>query len=628
MKTPHYDLVPKDLEGNLLFRRTLLEQAAREPSMAALLWQMCSEDLLFYVNFACWTYDPRSANKVVPFITYEFQDEAMLTLADCIERGRDVAMPKSRDMGASWMAITVFEWLWHFRPNLSFLIVSRNEDYVDKRGDSKSLFWKIDFLHKHQPNWLLPTDRWLGDRDPNRKTLHLKNASNGSIIDGESTTGDAGRGDRRTAMLVDEHSAFEVRDSYRILNATRDTTNCRVFNATPQGANNGFFEVVHKTRAKILRLHWTSHPEKARGAYTTNEATGKVKLLDKWKGTVELRMPGEKESKLVQFPKDYPFQLDRQAPKTRSPWYDDQCSRCVSLQEIAQELDIDFLGSAYTYFDPAFIDTLKKKYARDPILTGFLEYDPSSLTPIQFREDPKGNLDLWLTLGPQERPAKDRRFELGTDVSAGTGASNSVTVVGDRASGEKLARLKTPNMPPTDFAHLTIALARFFNDGRLTWDAGGPTGAIFTKAVLDHGYGNIYYRRNEKKVTRDVTEAPGYFLNTQARGVLLEDYRRKLWDCKYVNRSAEGLEECKQFVRLPDGGVEHSASVNSQDPSGARSAHGDEVIADALCSLAIHEDRDSQKPEEPVIPVGSLAWRREQAKSGSKNCADALGGGW
>lgn len=628
MTTPHYHLVPKDLEQNLRFRRSLLEDASRDPAMASQLRRMCGEDLLFYVNAFCWTYDPRALHKVVPFVTYrEFQDEAMLDLVDCVERGRDAAMPKSRDMGASWIGLTVFEWLWHFRPNLSFLLVSRNEDYVDKRGDSKSLFWKVDFIHQHQPNWLLPEGRWLLDKDPNRKTLHLKNASNGSIMDGESTTGDAGRGDRRTAMFIDEHAAFETKDSFRILNATRDTTNCRVFNSTPQGANNGFFEVVHKTNAKVLRLHWSRHPVKARGLYTTDERTGKVKLLDDWRGRVEVREKGAKDVREVSFPQNYPFELDREHPKLRSPWYDNECARCVSLQEIAQELDIDFLGSAFTFFDPKFIDVLKRRYAREPLSTGFLEFEPGGLTPIKFVEDSRGTLQLWFPLGARERPQKDRRFVFGVDVSAGTGSSNSVVSVGDRDTGEKVARLKTPNMLPSNFADLTIALARWFNDAFLCWDASGPTGQTFTKTVLDHGYGNIYYRRNEKKVTRDVTEVPGYFLNPQARGFLLEDYRRKLDAHLFVNRSAEGLEECKQFVRQPDGGVEHSSSINSTDPSGARSAHGDEVIADALCSHAIHEGREIKKAEEPAIPVGSLAWRRDRAKAASET-RDTLGGGW
>jgi hypothetical protein len=634
VKVPHYHLVPKGLAENLKFRRALLDDASRDPRMADQLRLMCAEDLLFYVNTFCWTYDPRLIAEglvpVTPFITYPFQDEAMLELVDCVEKGRDAAIPKSRDMGASWICVTApVEWLWHFRENLSFLLVSRNEDYVDKRGDSKALFWKIDFLHRHQPQWLLPTGRWLGDKDPGRKTLHLENADNGSIIDGESTTGDAGRGDRRTAMLIDEHAAFNPDDGFRILKATRDTTRCRIFNSTPQGAQNGFYEVVHKTAAKILRLHWSKHPEKSRGLYTTDKETGKVVLLDKWRGRVELREKGVLETRTVRFPDEYPFQLDQVSPKLRSPWYDNECSRCVSPLEVAQELDIDFVGSAYTFFDSAFLDVIKARYARDPVATGFLEFDHETLRPIQFREDVRGNANLWFALPADGRPGRDRRFEIGVDISAGTGASNSVACVVDRATGEKIARVKSPNILPADFADLCMALGYFFNDSRLTWDAGGPTGQTFTNRVVKHGYPHIYYRRNEKKVTQEVTTTPGYFLNSQARAVLLEDYRRRLDRHQYINRSAESLEEAKQFVRLPDGGVEHSAAVNSQDPSGARSAHGDEVIADALASIAMHEDRSEEKPEDPGTPVGSLAWRREQAVTASADkTRGGLGEGW
>lgn len=627
---PHYHLVPKGLEENVRFRRRLLEEASEDKALQAQLRRMCAEDLLFYVNTFCCTFDPRSKTKVAPFVTYEaFQDEAMLELVRCVETGRDAALPKSRDMGASWIGLTVFEWFWHFRDNVSFLLVSRNEDYVDKRGDPKALMWKIDFLHKHQPQWLLPTGRHLLDKDPGRKTLHLSNADNGSTIDGESTTADSGRGDRRTAVFVDEHAAFEPKDSFRILNATRDTTNCRIFNSTPQGSNNGFYHVVHKTNALVLRLHWSRHPEKARGLYTTDERTGAVKLLDDFRGYVEVREKGEKEAKRFRFPDNYPFQLNRQKPKLRSPWYDDQCSRCASPQEIAQELDIDFLGSAYTFFDTEFLDVLIKTYSRPALSTGFLEFEPGQLTPTRFREDPKGTLQLWLPLGREDRPASDRQFAFGIDVSAGTGASNSVVSVGDRATGEKIARFKTPTMLPSDFAKASIALAKFFNNAFMCWDASGPTGQTFTKTVLDAGYGNIYFRRDEKKVGREITEAPGYFLNAQARAFLLEDYRAKLAEHQFVNRSAEGLEECKQFIRLPDGGVEHSASANALDPSNARSAHGDEVIADALCSLAIFEGREQKKAEEPETPIGSLAWRRAQAKAESaKESKDGLGDGW
>ncbi len=628
--TPHYHLVPKGIEDNLRFRREMLTRAAAYPAVARELKKMCAEDLLFYVNTFCWTYDPRSKVSVTPFLTYpEFQDRAMLDIKECIEVGEDFTMPKSRDMGASWMGLTVFEWFWHFKANLSFLLVSRNEDYVDKKGNPKALFWKIDFLHKYQPNWLLPTGRWLGWKDPNRNLLHMGNADNGSVIDGESTTGDAGRGDRRTAMFIDEHAAFEIKDGFQILNATRDTTKCRGFNSTPQGSNNGFYEVVHHTSAKEIRLHWADHPEKNTGLYTIDENTGSLKLLDDFRGMVKVRRKGEPPIE-VMYPDNYPFQLEGKPGKPRSIWYDNECARCASAQEIGQELDIDFLGSDYQFFDPDFIEMLRKRYCRKPMLVGDLEFDRDSLEPKRFVENPRGVIELWITLDGKGFPAKDRRFVIGSDISAGTGASNSVSCVVDRATGEKVGALRTPHLRPTPFAEYAIALGLFFGKAFQVWDASGPTGKTFTQRIVQFGYGDIYYRRNEKKVTRQISDQPGYFLNGDAREALLEDYRSALANHEYINRSEHGMEECLQFIRKPDGTIEHSASANAQDPSGAKTAHGDEVIADALACLGVSE-RKTQKDEgeEPEVPIGSLAWRQKiKAEAAAKAKADVLGVGW
>lgn len=608
ISAPHYDMVPKDIAANLRFRREMLLMAGSDPSAAAQIRTLCSEDPLFYVNTFCWTYDPRSKVSVTPFVTYCFQDEAMLSIADCVDAGQDFTMPKSRDMGASWMGLTVFEWFWHFRPNVSFLLISRNEDYVDKKGNPKSLFWKIDFLHENQPRWLLPPGRSLGWKDPGRSLLHLANAANGSVIDGESTTGDAGRGDRRTAMFIDEHAAFELNDSFRVLRATRDTTKCRGFNSTPQGANNGFYEVCHNTSARSIRLHWSQHPEKNQGLYTTEN--GRVKLLDGFTGTVDVRRKGEKDVLRCEFPAGYPFKLDG---KVRSPWYDNECARCISEMEIAQELDIDFLGSDYQFFDPETIAALRLKYCRPPLLVGDLEHDPDSGEPKRFVENPKGKLSLWITLDGNGRVAADRRFAVGSDVSAGTGASNSVDCVVDRATGEKVGVWRDSNTRPNPFATQSVALAKFFNKALMVWDGSGPTGEVFKKRVVSLGYGHIYYRRNEKKIGRTITDEPGVFLNPVAKASVLEDYRDALGAHRYINRSDAGMAECLQFIRTSDGSIEHSAAANSLDPSGARTAHGDEVVADALACLGMADNQTAgRRSEEPEVPPGSLAWRMQQ----------------
>jgi hypothetical protein len=624
MSAPHYALVPKDHVANLKWRREVLNMAASDENAAAQFRTMCAEDLLFYVNTFCWTYDPRGKVSTIPFNTYGFQDTAMLSIADCIASGEDFAMPKSRDMGASWMGLAVFEWYWHFRESLSFLLISRNEDYVDKRGNPKALFWKIDFIHENQPNWLLPSGRWLGWGDPHRKLLHLGNADTKSVIDGESTTGDAGRGDRRTAMFIDEHAAFELNDGFRVLRATRDTTRCRGFNSTPQGANNGFYEVVHNTSARMIRLHWSKHPDKNRGLYTTEN--GKVKLLDDFRGPVSVRKKGEKDRRIVMYPDAYPFRLDG---RTRSPWYDGECARCVNEMEIAQELDIDFLGSDYQFFDPETIGELRKKYCRPPLLIGDLEFDPETCEPKRFVEHPKGKLWLWLTLDGHGRPAPDRRFVVGADVSAGTGASNSVDSVVDRGTGEKVAVWRDPNTRPNPFARQSIALAKWFGRALLVFDRSGPTGENFAKETVEKGYGHLYYRRRERKIGRDVTDEPGVFLNPNARSSLLEDYRDALSEHRYINRSDSGMAECLQFVRCPDGSIEHSAAANSQDPSGARTAHGDEVIADALACLGFADSKVDTRPDEPERPPGSLAWRQKRRSDlAMASKVDQLGEGW
>ena len=196
-KNEHYKHVPKDLRKNIAFRNHILNKAARSPSYAQHIRQMCKEDMLFYINVFGWTYSPKemAGQPLIPFISYEFQDECMNELLDCINVGQDAATPKSRDMGASWMCMMVIEYLWHFYKNLSFLVVSRKEDLVDKRGFPGALFWKVDFILKYQPKWLLPKGWHLDAKanSLNRKSMHIFNPETNSVMDGESTTGNVDR---------------------------------------------------------------------------------------------------------------------------------------------------------------------------------------------------------------------------------------------------------------------------------------------------------------------------------------------------------------------------------------------------------------------------------------------------
>jgi len=635
----HYSLVPKDFAANLRFRRSLLLEGATDPLAAGQLWAMCAEDPLFYVNTFCWTQDPRQLPSQLPFITYDFQDELFDDLFDAIahpERKQDLGIEKTRCMGASWCLLTAIEQAWHFSPYaLSFGCCSRGEAYVDKRGEPKSLFWKLDYLHDNQPRWLLPPGRDLGWADPNRKLLSFRNAATGSTISGEATTGDFFRGGRLTFLLLDEYATVEVADGYRGLRATRDVTNCRAFNSTPKGTGTAFYDVIHNSAAKRVTLHWREHPVYRRGLYTSRQV-GKEYVLDlldrEFTGQVDvLRKDSEdREIQRLEFPAEYPFILDG---KLRSPWYDSECARCVNETEIAQELDIDYLGSDYQFFPSDMIEKLIAETCQRPVLRGDLEYDSGTLEPLAFRVDVQhGRLELWFDLPGADdlradfSPLEGRRFGLGSDIGFGTGASNSATSIADLDTGEKVAVWRDSHTDPDEFADITVALARWFNGGKMGWDATGAPGRKFTLRVLERGYSNLFYRETEDSIRRRVSDQPGVFLSPEEKYVLLKDYRRALDERKFTNRSEPGLRECMQFIVEPGGKIEHVQALNSQDPRGAREAHGDEAIADAVLSKLVTGVSQQGPAPEPEPPYMSIAWRLREDQLAAE--AAAAGANW
>jgi hypothetical protein len=566
VKCPHIHLVPKEQQANLRFREEMIRMGNEGAKEKSALLSMCAQDPLFYLNAFGWTYDPRLAVSTVPFITYPYQDDAILQVIECIEKGEDLLVAKSRDMGASWIILVTFEWMWRFRHGQSFLVVSRNEDYVDKAGNPKSLFWKFDFLHKNMPGWLLP--------NMTRTRLRMSNDDNGSSIDGESTTGDVARGDRRTAIMLDEFAAFESTDGYRALSATRDATRCRIFNSTPAGSSNAFYDLSQKQDIRQVRMHWSQHPVKADGMYT--DASGKA----------------------------------------RSPWYDRECRRCANATEIAQELDIDFAGSDYLFFDASMIDRLVAQTGAPPYVRGELEFDPQTLEPTAFTEHGNGKLKLWIrpTLGL--KLPEDRNYAIGVDIATGTGSSNSAIAIGDCLTGEKVGEYVNPKIRPDELGRLAVSLGRWFkgmqNEAYMVWEAPGP-GRNFGDVVMQAGYRNVYYRKNELSITAKAGTVPGWWPTKDEKRALYGEYRRALNEGEFQNRSVDALRECKEIVYTDSGWVIHGRSLATPDPSGARENHGDRPTADALCWKGMR-GKASQKTTDAEMLPGSLAWRRLMAQ--------------
>lgn len=583
LRCPHYGLVPKDLKTNLRFREELLRACHRtsagHESMRETLRQMSKEDPLFYLNVFGWTYDPRSVGRGktphLPFLTYDYQDETILELLGVLGE-RDYLIEKSRTMGASWLCLALFQHQWQFEPGRSFLLVSHKQDLVDKSGDPKSLFWKLDYLLKMQPGWLRPSFT--------RIQLHLVCHDTGSTIDGESTTGEVARGDRRTAILLDEFSS--VTDDVRVMSSTAHATRCRIFNSTPspyRGTSCVFYDLTKKPDEDLpkKRLHWSLHPVYSEGLYT-DPSTGKL----------------------------------------RSPWYDRECKRAHSPQEIAIELDIDYAGASSMFFQPSLLDRIKEEDCCPPYYRGTFEYEDGHCV---LHLGDSGQFLFWLDLQKNDmgeyRPHPGIEFGMGVDISFGTGASNSAISVVNKLTGEKVAAWADAKTSPHELGRMAVSLARWFNNAFLIWEANGP-GRIFGDTVQKLGYRNFYYRRQERRLFKNYTDFPGWYATPETKTALLGEYQRALREREYINRQVESIEECRCYVFHPSTGhIVHNEAYNANDPSGARQNHADRVVADALSFKTISE-RPVRSEDKPVeIPVGSLAWRIQLRKERERSKA-------
>lgn len=623
-----YAHVPKDPTQNRRFRRDLLVEACGSPEARAWLRDCCRDDILFYTNAFVWTYDPRlPLDKMVPFITYPIQDWALHEINGAIDKGRDLTIEKSRDMGASWMCLGVFEWRWHFQADQTFMCLSRNAESVDKFDNEDALFTKIDRIHRMTPSWLMPAG-W--DRRKHRNRMAFTNPETGSSINGGATVADAAVGGRRTAILIDEFSRIE--EGYEIDLGTADNTNCRIFNFTAYGKDNAAYALLKNKYKKKIRLHWSADPRKNRKLYKWDGEIQRFKYYAFNDDTLELDECGPHE-----FGPEDADQVNFDAPGRRfepvadgvlrSPVYDAEDTRRGSRRYMAINWDIDYEGSDDRFFDVKLLQELDREFAVAPYWEGDIEVDEATGELLAFVPAASGPLRLWCNLDREGKPPQsDKGYGAGCDISWGRGATPSCCAVADAGTGEKVLEYVTPFIPPDRFATRVVAICKAFlsksgGNTHLAWERLGP-GDVFKDKVLELNYGNVYYHGTEADKNFSDRRKPGWPPNKANSAELLGEYQAGLRNRRYVNRSTAALREAENFVET-DRGIQSSRFAKTKnrlkvgagdDQSGSRESHGDRVIMDALCFRAIKslgllgrvENRRATPPEEVV---GTLAWR-------------------
>jgi len=224
----------------------------------------------FITDWMC-TFDPRNVERgieaVTPFILFPKQAEFVEFVVARWRAREDWLCEKSRDMGVSWLCVAIATWMWLFYPGTVIGFGSRKEEYVDKLGDPKSLFWKI-----RETINLLPAEfRPAGyDSRVHAPSMRILNPENGSTIVGES--GDnIGRGNRTSIYFKDESAFYERPDA--IDAALSQTSNCKGDVSTPNGAGNPFYRKRHGGRIPVFVFDWKDDPRKDEAWYRRQCAT-------------------------------------------------------------------------------------------------------------------------------------------------------------------------------------------------------------------------------------------------------------------------------------------------------------------------------------------------------------------
>lgn len=595
---------PKQPTSNLMWRRAMLEAADGDKEFQAALYSASAKSLVFWINAFVYTLrefeigedgkQVQAEHREVPFCTWPKQDELLLQLERCMDKGESLLVEKTRDMGATWMEMAVLTHRFLFKPRETHLVMSRKEEMVDSlsgtsknypygvAGAESTLMGKVDYILSRLPSWMLP-------KKMHRKLLHLVNGDNRCRIDGESSNATAGSGDRRTSIFLDEFAKMDEAES--IKRATRDVTACRIIVSTPNGPGTTFSKWAVSGTIPKFTLNWWHHPEKCKGIYVKQEANGRFKI--------------------------------------RSPWYDNEAAT-RSPKELAIEIDIDHVGSGENYFEHGIIEEHKKLFAKPPRQTLDIRFDKKLTDELVYKAlsscrieavivQPIGSWRIWTRL-IDGRLDQTFTYSLGVDISKGQGASNSVVSVVCNETGEKVAEYANANVPPYEFAKLVCA-ACIWIGGRnrrplLIFENNGDPGHDFGRQLMVvYRYANVYFDRRVGTLNEKAGKRYGWRSSTEKKSQALGLLRRAYAHGKFVNHSAEALDECLSYIQFANGSIGPAGLL--EESESARKAHGDRVIADMLAVWALQDmpkfKREMQESKSTRTFAGRLKeWKQDR----------------
>lgn len=259
-----FDFKKPDYVEVFKWRIERLQRIRENPEVLPGLRKFYKDDPAQFIIDWGTTLDPRNVERglptVAPFLLFPRQEEWVHWFINCWKNQKPGITDKSREMGLSWLTVSLASAVCLFNEGVIAGFGSRKEEYVDKKGDPKSLLYKV-----RQFVTLLPREfRGSWDERKNAPYMRVEFPDTSSVITGEAGDG-IGRGDRTSFYIVDE-SAWLPRPEL-VEASLSQTTNCRHDISTPRGMNNPFARKRFGGKIEVFSFHWTDDPRKDEAWY-------------------------------------------------------------------------------------------------------------------------------------------------------------------------------------------------------------------------------------------------------------------------------------------------------------------------------------------------------------------------
>ena len=214
----------------------------------------CGKDPVYFLKTYARISHP--LHGLILFNTYDFQDDLLTDFNDY----RFNVILKARQLGISTIVAGYVVWLMLFHRDKAVLVMAT------KFSTAGNLVNKVKKIMKHLPDWIRISTI---DID-NRTSFEL---SNGSSIKAASTSGDAGRSEALSLLVLDEAAHIDgLEGLWTGLYPTLSTGGRCIALSTPNGVGNWFHKTCTEAEAgsnnfNLTTLLWDVHPDRDKEWY-------------------------------------------------------------------------------------------------------------------------------------------------------------------------------------------------------------------------------------------------------------------------------------------------------------------------------------------------------------------------